>query len=73
MNNTQFRRLVLDTPTAPKSKEISMGSKLQGGGATPALGSRIKSNIPMTPYRNPTLPISSLPSLADLRIMLTRY
>ncbi|KAF6228306.1 hypothetical protein HO133_008036 [Letharia lupina] len=49
MNNTQFRRLVLDTPTAPKTKEHSMGSSLKGGGATPALGSRMRSNIPMTP------------------------
>ncbi|CAD6584054.1 MAG: hypothetical protein ASARMPREDX12_001520 [Alectoria sarmentosa] len=49
MNNTQFRRLVLDTPTAPKTKESSMGSNLQSGGATPALGSRMRSNIPMTP------------------------
>lgn len=49
MNNTQFRRLVLDTPTAPKTKEDSVVSRLQSGGATPALGSRIRSNIPMTP------------------------
>ena len=54
MNNTQFRRLVLDTPTAPKSRENPSGSKLHSGGATPALGSRMRSNIPMTPYLNPT-------------------
>lgn len=49
MNNTQFRRLVLDTPIAPKNKENSAGSRSQSGGATPALGSRMRSNIPMTP------------------------
>lgn len=53
MNNTQFRRLVLDTPTASKTEENSMGSKLQSGGAIPALGSRMRSNIPMTPYCDP--------------------
>ena len=55
MNNTQFRRLVLDTPTASKTEEHSMGSKLQSGGAMPALGSRMRSNIPMTPYCDPNI------------------
>ena len=53
MNNTQFRRLVMDTPTASKAEENSIGSKLQSGGAIPALGSRMRSNIPMTPYCGP--------------------
>ncbi|KAL6714623.1 hypothetical protein ACLMJK_008048 [Lecanora helva] len=48
MNNTQFRRLVLDTPTATKN-DIASGSVPQNGGTTPALGSRMRSNIPMTP------------------------
>ena len=70
MNNTQFRRLVLDTPTAPKTKESSMGSNLQSGGATPALGSRMRSNIPMTPYDNLDPPFP-FPWILHLRIVLT--
>ncbi|KAK4697795.1 hypothetical protein P7C71_g320, partial [Lecanoromycetidae sp. Uapishka_2] len=49
MNNTQFRRLVLDTPTASKSNEHAVSSTPRVGGATPALGSRMRSSIPMTP------------------------
>lgn len=48
MNNTQFRRLVLDTPTAARNNEGT--SSTLGGGKTPALGSRMRSSIPMTPY-----------------------
>ncbi|KAL8841951.1 MAG: hypothetical protein Q9170_000731 [Blastenia crenularia] len=49
MNNSQFRRLVLDTPgTARPSNGGSTGG--QKPGVTPtALGSRMRSNIPMTP------------------------
>ena len=72
MNNTQFRRLLLDTPTAPKSKENSMASKIQARGATPALGSRMTSNIPMTPYCNPNHATNSLLQVTcDQRFKLT--
>ena len=56
MDNTQFRRLVMETPTASKAKETPMGLKLQSGDAPPVLGSRMRSNIPMTPYQDPTPP-----------------
>ncbi|KAK3175040.1 hypothetical protein OEA41_002286 [Lepraria neglecta] len=49
MNNTQFRRLVLDTPAAAKSNDGTVGATPHRGGATPALGSRMRSSIPMTP------------------------
>lgn len=55
MNNTQFRLLVLDTPTASKKNENAAGSIPHLGGATPALGSRMRPSIPMTPY-DPTPP-----------------
>ncbi|KAL3412022.1 hypothetical protein V8F44DRAFT_492328 [Aspergillus fumigatus] len=59
MNNQQFRRLVLDTPSAStRANKTSPGNETspkQGtglAGATPralALGSRMRSSIPMTP------------------------
>ncbi|RAL01361.1 uncharacterized protein BO80DRAFT_381455 [Aspergillus ibericus CBS 121593] len=57
MNNDQFRRLVLDNPTAKPTKTSPDGSSSSQeprksiGGATPAgpLGSRLRSSIPMTP------------------------
>ncbi|PWY91833.1 hypothetical protein BO94DRAFT_381087 [Aspergillus sclerotioniger CBS 115572] len=57
MNNDQFRRLVLDNPTSKPTKTSPDGSSTSHeqrnsiGGATPAgaLGSRLRSNIPMTP------------------------
>ncbi|APA08352.1 hypothetical protein SS1G_13283 [Sclerotinia sclerotiorum 1980 UF-70] len=53
MNNQQFRKLVLDTP----ARQASTGDKNSSIGATPrrdgsipsALGSRMRSSIPMTP------------------------
>ena len=50
MNNTQFRRLVLDTPGSVSRKDRSVSATTARGGATPALGSRMHSSIPMTPY-----------------------
>ncbi|KAL9098553.1 MAG: hypothetical protein Q9163_005810 [Psora crenata] len=50
MNNTQFRRLVLDTPARPKSDGgIASGTPRQGGATPSALGSRMRASIPMTP------------------------
>ncbi|KAL2045069.1 hypothetical protein N7G274_002844 [Stereocaulon virgatum] len=49
MNNVQFRQLVLDTLTPAKSNDGTVGSTPQRGGVTPALGSRMRSSIPMTP------------------------
>lgn len=50
MNNTQFRHLVVDTPTtAAKGDGAVSGSVPRKGAATPALGSRMRSSIPMTP------------------------
>ncbi|KAL8771915.1 MAG: hypothetical protein Q9209_002853 [Squamulea sp. 1 TL-2023] len=51
MNNAQFRRLISDTPgTASKSDRHVDGHSRPGLGATPtALGSRMRSSIPMTP------------------------
>ena len=51
MNNQQFRRLVLDTPTARHASDSNeVGATPRGVGATPsALGSRMRSSIPMTP------------------------
>ncbi|KAI9746947.1 MAG: hypothetical protein M1835_002311 [Candelina submexicana] len=47
MNNTQFRKLVLDTPTAKPASKDGVASTPR---ATPAaLGSRMRSSIPMTP------------------------
>ena len=63
MNNTQFRRLVLDPPTAAKSNDGTVGLTPHRGGATPALGSRMRSSIPMTPYV--TLSPSNLYGPAD--------
>ncbi|KAM3066238.1 hypothetical protein ACMFMG_003248 [Clarireedia jacksonii] len=53
MNNSQFRKLVLDTPArkpgSEQNKSVS-GSTSRRDGATPlALGSRMRSSIPMTP------------------------
>ncbi|KAK2766316.1 hypothetical protein FQN54_007833 [Arachnomyces sp. PD_36] len=54
MNNTQFRRLVLDQPSSSSSdkqggKRGNGGDGSSRGSGTPLLGSRMKSNIPMTP------------------------
>ncbi|KAG8532652.1 uncharacterized protein KY384_002529 [Bacidia gigantensis] len=50
MNNTQFRRLVLDTPVASKNDGSTPVATTRQNGATPsALGSRMHSSIPMTP------------------------
>ena len=51
MNNTQFRRLVLDTPTVANRDNLAKDSATSAmdGAITSALGSRIRSNIPMTP------------------------
>lgn len=54
MNNSQFRKLVLDTPArkpATGDSDASSSSGPRRNGATPsALGSRMRSSIPMTPY-----------------------
>ncbi|KAL9040176.1 MAG: hypothetical protein Q9180_002072 [Flavoplaca navasiana] len=51
MNNSQFRRLIKDTPSiASSSDKHAGGQKGTGSGATPTvLGSRMRANIPMTP------------------------
>lgn len=53
MNNQQFRKLVLDTPARQAGtgdKSSSIGATPRRDGATPsALGSRMRSSIPMTP------------------------
>ncbi|KAE8441445.1 hypothetical protein EG329_004938 [Mollisiaceae sp. DMI_Dod_QoI] len=53
MNNSQFRKLVLDTPARQANASSPPGagqSSRNGVGATPsALGSRMRSSIPMTP------------------------
>ncbi|KAJ5619659.1 hypothetical protein N7510_003643 [Penicillium lagena] len=53
MNNDQFRRLLADKSTSSTSKNASSPSTRDAapGGATPsgALGSRMRSSIPMTP------------------------
>ncbi|KAF4609821.1 hypothetical protein G7Y89_g15802 [Cudoniella acicularis] len=50
MNNNQFRKLVLDTPARQAQSSSSPSeSKKNGPSATPALGSRMRSSIPMTP------------------------
>ncbi|QDS71702.1 hypothetical protein FKW77_008389 [Venturia effusa] len=46
MNNEQFRKLIASNSSTPKNV-TSTTPKV--GGATPALGSRLKSSIPMTP------------------------
>ncbi|KAI9646485.1 hypothetical protein NHQ30_004478 [Ciborinia camelliae] len=53
MNNQQFRKLVLDTPARPaaagdKNSSIS-GTPRRDGATSSALGSRMRSSIPMTP------------------------
>ncbi|KAI4134238.1 MAG: hypothetical protein LQ347_001690 [Umbilicaria vellea] len=52
MNNSQFRRLVLDTPSRNQksAQSSSKTGRSQDGTPTSSLGSRIRSNIPMTPY-----------------------
>lgn len=54
MNNSQFRKLVLDTPARkPNASSPPTGEQgsRNGVAATPsALGSRMRSSIPMTPY-----------------------
>ncbi|KAI9886367.1 MAG: hypothetical protein M1823_001821 [Watsoniomyces obsoletus] len=54
MNNSQFRRLVLDTPRAKPgndntSKPISTPGRKDGVVPSGALGSKLRSSIPMTP------------------------
>ncbi|CAG8015217.1 unnamed protein product [Penicillium olsonii] len=52
MNNEQFRRLLVDQAASkPKEQGTSPKANPQRGSATPAglLGSRMRSNIPMTP------------------------
>ncbi|KAH8647585.1 hypothetical protein BGZ60DRAFT_570358 [Tricladium varicosporioides] len=49
MNNNQFRKLVLDTPARQAQSSSSSDSKKNGPSATPALGSRMRNSIPMTP------------------------
>lgn len=49
MNNAQFRRLVQDTPNSARSNGTSSSQTGAFGGQTPALGSRNRSSIPMTP------------------------
>ncbi|KAG9237500.1 hypothetical protein BJ875DRAFT_418051 [Amylocarpus encephaloides] len=49
MNNNQFRNLVLDTPARQSSGEEKSKNGAAGPSATPSLGSRMKSSIPMTP------------------------
>ncbi|RKF80544.1 putative inosine-uridine preferring nucleoside hydrolase [Golovinomyces cichoracearum] len=50
MNNSQFRKLVLDTPVCrPESASANPTSKDRVGASTSALGSRARSFIPMTP------------------------
>lgn len=60
MNNEQFRRLLVDK-TAPKPKEQGATPARDGsrGGATPGgmLGSRMRANIPMTPYVSAYRPV----------------
>ena len=61
MNNEQFRRLVFDNPSTTSSVRKERGSvgpprhqnedlAIGGTSRTTALGSRIRSSIPMTPY-----------------------
>jgi hypothetical protein len=62
MNNEQFRRLVFDSPSATSSVGKEGGSvrpprhqknedlAIGGASRTAALGSRMRSSIPMTPY-----------------------
>lgn len=52
MNNTQFRRLVLDTPTVKPngSTDALAATPRRDGAPQAALGSRLRSSIPMTPY-----------------------
>ena len=53
MNNSQFRKLVLDTPARQTGSGEIRGTigatPLRDGAATSALGSRMRSSIPMTP------------------------
>ncbi|RDI76345.1 hypothetical protein Vi05172_g13670 [Venturia inaequalis] len=46
MNNEQFRKLIASNSSAPKN---GTSATPKPGSATPALGSRLKSSIPMTP------------------------
>ncbi|KAK5658804.1 hypothetical protein OQA88_1616 [Cercophora sp. LCS_1] len=50
MNNEQFRRLMLANSSKPKSDSNGASPpSSRPGSSTPALGSRLKSSIPMTP------------------------
>jgi hypothetical protein len=56
MNNSQFRKLVLDTPAHQSSAADSkptLGATSKRDGVPSALGSRMRSSIPMTPYVSP--------------------
>ncbi|MCJ1310103.1 hypothetical protein MMC25_003764 [Agyrium rufum] len=49
MNNSQFRKLVLDTPGGSNRNAGQGGATPRSNGAPTALGSRMRSSIPMTP------------------------
>ncbi|CAG8979950.1 hypothetical protein HYALB_00012964 [Hymenoscyphus albidus] len=49
MNNNQFRKLVLDTPARQSSSDSKSKNGALNPSATPSLGSRARSSIPMTP------------------------
>ncbi|TAQ89294.1 hypothetical protein B7494_g2389 [Chlorociboria aeruginascens] len=52
MNNSQFRKLVLDTPVRQSGtgeRRGAAGATPRGDGAPSTLGSRMRSSIPMTP------------------------
>ena len=53
MNNAQFRRLVQDTPSTASQNGANSSQRRDLGGQTPALGSRMRSAIPMTPRSLP--------------------
>ncbi|MCJ1394303.1 hypothetical protein MMC18_007181 [Xylographa bjoerkii] len=49
MNNQQFRRLVLDTPSTKSIKDGPPATPRRDGATPSTLGSRMRSSIPMTP------------------------
>ncbi|MCJ1474158.1 hypothetical protein MMC13_002816 [Lambiella insularis] len=49
MNNQQFRRLVLDTPSTTSGKDALGATPRRDGAVVSTLGSRMRSSIPMTP------------------------
>ena len=64
MNNAQFRRLVVDTPDAKAGLNVNVNAQSstprRDGVSSAALGSRLRSNIPMTPWvlARPAVPAS---------------